>query len=90
MLLNVYVPFDCFLRFGAEFWIVDHSVLPDLACDYLQDVRLNNRVWMGIILMELKCFLLCQAVCYALYTLVFSLSSQEPNEMPGLPCSIHK
>ena len=90
MLLNVYVPFDCFLRFGAEFWIVGHSVLPDLVCDYLQDVRLNNRVWMGIILMELKCFLLCQAACYALYTLVFSLSSQEPNEMPGLPCSIHK
>ncbi|KAI4532879.1 hypothetical protein MG293_017287, partial [Ovis ammon polii] len=29
--------------FGAEFWIVDHSVLPDLVCDYLQDVRLNNR-----------------------------------------------
>lgn len=42
--LHVHVPFECFLRFGAEFWFIDHSLLPDLPFDYLQDVRLSNRV----------------------------------------------
>jgi len=89
LILLLHVPFECFLRFRTVFWIIDHSLLPDLPvtiCKILDWVIGYGWAWhwQNKVLINMSSGALC-----TLYLLYF-LNPHKNHEMQGLPCSIHR